>query len=63
MTHWARGEQIVQYLVGQNRLESFEAKRSRCAGGGPSPDHSRAWWLPQGGWPERDFDLDFIGRA
>jgi hypothetical protein len=26
MTHWARGEQTVPYLVGQNRLESFEAK-------------------------------------
>lgn len=25
MTRWATGEQTVQYLVGQNRLESFEA--------------------------------------
>ncbi len=26
MARWARGEQAVQYLVNQNRLESFEAK-------------------------------------
>jgi hypothetical protein len=26
MARWARGEQTVQYLVDQNRLESFEAK-------------------------------------
>jgi hypothetical protein len=25
-THWTKGQQTVQYLVGQNRLESFEAK-------------------------------------
>ena len=26
MTRWAKGERTVQYLVSQNRLESFEAK-------------------------------------
>ena len=26
MGRWARGEETVQYLVGRNRLESFEAK-------------------------------------
>ena len=26
MARWARGEQAVQYLVGQNRLESFKAE-------------------------------------
>jgi len=26
MARWAKGEQTVQYLVSQNRLESFEAK-------------------------------------
>jgi hypothetical protein len=26
MARWAREEQTVQYLVGQNRLEGFEAK-------------------------------------